>query len=122
VNRLRKIGDDVQEEDRGTHRSVFPDTRRIVQGIEGKRTADDGRVEYAVRNDDPLFGMRSVWVAAENLPPIVLAMVQAPEDEGREWAKRAGVKRKMSAAELNAVLAANESGRERPHVATKSQR
>jgi len=43
---------------------------------------DDGRVEYAVRNGDRLFGMR---LEGENLPPIVLAIartVQAAEEEG----------------------------------------
>jgi len=46
--------------------------------VSARRTT--GELSIPVRNDDrtgghPPFDMRSVWVAAENLPPIVLAMV-----------------------------------------------
>jgi len=89
-------------------RMVFPDTKRIVQGIAGKRTAADGREAYAVKNDDPLVGMRTVWVAAPNLPPMVISMVRAAEEEGRATRKAPPRKRKITEAQLEEVLAGHD--------------
>mmetsp|Transcript_6131 Transcript_6131/g.14913 ORF Transcript_6131/g.14913 Transcript_6131/m.14913 type:complete len:144 (+) Transcript_6131:377-808(+) len=81
LNRLRTIGDEVHEEDRGDHAVVFPDTRRLVSGVLGKLFDEQGREEYEVVNDDPRLGFRSVWIAAHDLPPVIRSMVRSVESE-----------------------------------------
>jgi hypothetical protein len=79
VNRLKAVPDGRKVDTSAPEQGLWPDVRRVLRGVLGKRTVRDS-VEYQVRK----AGRNGfVWVGAEDLPDLV---VSAYEMSGGERA------------------------------------
>jgi hypothetical protein len=69
VNRLKAVPDGRKVDTSAPEQGLWPDVRRVLRGVLGKRTVSDG-VEYQVQN----AGRNGlVWVGAEDFPDVVIS-------------------------------------------------
>jgi hypothetical protein len=68
VKHLKAVPDGREADSSAPEQGLWPDVRRVLRGVLGKRTARDG-VEYQVQKADR---NGFIWVGAENLPDVVV--------------------------------------------------
>jgi hypothetical protein len=77
VNRLKAVSDGREVDTSAPEQGLWPDVRRVLRGVLGKRTVRDS-VEYQVRKAG-LNGF--IWVGAEDLPVVVVSAYEMSRGE-----------------------------------------